>query len=176
MITLGPLGRAVRLPLQRAWWALLRKVYPPAQIRKGPLQLTVMDARPVHDRTSASSTQLVEDALERISTASQGFGELVADHLQLVAFMDVNADFALPYLKTYVTPLRSGKRPSGHMIACQLVWAATVIRLSRDRLQFGRDADDKEIIGAAERAQLRFIQQFPNWEEWAESLHLSGYQ
>jgi hypothetical protein len=122
---------------------------------------------------AAPCTDLVEDALERISTAGQGLGELVPDHIQLIAFMDVKTDFALPYLKTYVTPLKPTVKLSGHMIACQLVWAATVIRLSRDRLQFGRDSADAEVIRAAQAAQLRFIQQFPKWEEWAKALGLS---
>src|SRR5689334_17481067 len=120
MKPIGPVERAVRLPLQRAWWSFLRMFYPPRLVRRGGLRVHVMDARPPRDRVAAPCTDLVEDALERISTAGQGLGELVPDHIQLIAFMDVKTDFALPYLKTYVTPLKPTVKLSGHMIACQL--------------------------------------------------------
>ena len=86
--------------------------------------------------------------------------------------MDVQTDFALPYLKTYVTPLKPGTKRGSHMLACQLVWAASVIRLSRNRLQFSRDMADIDVTRVAQSAQLRFIQQFPEWEEWAKVLDL----
>ena len=119
---------------------------------------------------------MVSEALERLSLAGQGFGELITSHLRLVAFMQPASDFALPYLQIYVLPLTADAKRSSHLMACQLVWAATVVRLCRDRLHFGHAIMDESINQAARNAQLRFLKQFRGWEVWAKALHLDNGQ
>lgn len=172
MKRLSPAQTLLQLPLQRLWWRGLRAAYKPTVVTQGSLAVEVMDARSRAVRREAPALELVEGALRRLAQAGQGFGELTTEHVRLIALMDVSTDFALPHLRTYVSPLSTGSRHSAHMMACQLVWAATVIRLSRDRLHFGRDVNDAETDRAAKGAQRRFLQQFEDWEPWVAALRL----
>jgi hypothetical protein len=60
------------------------------------------------------------------------------------------------------------------MLACKLVWGATIVRLGLNHLSYSSSLPADEVSAAARASQLRFLQQFPGWEPWAEALALGG--
>lgn len=162
----------IQLPAQRLWWRLLGAIYSRVPVHGGSIRVDLLDGRLPARRQAAPLASTLARALELLSFAGQGLIELVPEHVATVAIMDDRTHFAAPYLKTYVMP-DDELTVSPHAVACRLVWAATVIRHARDRLHFGNDVDDREVLEQARHAQLRYLQQFDRWEEWAEALGLS---
>jgi hypothetical protein len=110
--------------------------------------------------------------LSSIKAAKAGFSELVVDHLRFVAAMDVSRGEIQASVRGYVHPFVGPARTNGHALACRLVWVATCIPLERDAAAHRKPFDEGAIIRAANEAQRRFVQQFPNAEEWIEYLEL----
>lgn len=154
-------------------WELGRAILQVSRAKYGDLELAFFDLRSSKERNRDEVRRVLQDALERLSAAKSGFGELIADHLRMVAVMPAPHGRVLFKLKAYVCPFDGAERRSGHYLACRLIWAATTLRLTRDRLAHNLPVDAAAIETAARQAQLRFLQQFEGWEEWSKALDLA---
>jgi hypothetical protein len=114
------------------------------------------------------------EALEMISSARAGFGELVTGHLRLVVVSGTAWDIAAPTARAYITPLGRHSRSNSQYLACRLIWAATWIRLVRDMDAQGRRRDYELVRRAALESQVRFVHQFPDPTEWEQYLRRSA--
>jgi hypothetical protein len=155
------------------FWEIIRAVLQVSRARHGGLELAFFDLRPSGERDRVEVKRQLEDALGRLSAAKGGFGELIADHLRMVAVMRAPRGRVIFNLRAYICPFDGAERTSGHYLACRLIWAATTLRLSRDKLAHDIPIDAAAIDTAARQAQLRFLQQFDGWEEWARALDLA---
>ena len=72
--------------------------------------------------------------------------------------------------RAYVSRFRGPEATNAQCLACQLVWAATFIRLSRDSSARGVKPDLAAIREFALESQLRFVRQFPDSENWSRYL------
>jgi hypothetical protein len=153
-------------------WEVVRALLQVSRAKYGGLELAFFDLRSSGERDRGQARRMLQDALERLSAAKGGFGELIADHLRMVAIMRVPHGRVVFKLRAYVCPFGGAERTSGHYLACKLIWAATTLRLSRDKLAHNLPVDPATIEAAARQAQLRFLQQFDGWEEWAKLLDL----
>jgi len=154
-------------------WEIARALLQVSRARYGDLELAFFDLRPSGERSRSEVRRLLTDALQRLSAAKGGFGELIADHLRMVAVMSAPRGRVLFNLRVYICPFDGAERSSGHYLASRLIWAATTLRLSRDRIAHGLPLDKARIDAATKEAQLRFLQQFEGWEEWARALDLT---
>lgn len=153
-------------------WEIGRAILQVSRAKYGDLELAFFDLRSSKERNRDEVRQVLQDALERLSAAKSGFGELITDHLRMVAVMPAPRGRVLFKLKAYVCPFDGAERKSGHYLACRLIWAATTLRLTRDRLAHNLPVDAAAIEAAARQAQMRFLRQFDGWEEWAKALDL----
>jgi hypothetical protein len=110
------------------------------------------------------------EAMERISVAKGGFGELVGSHLRFVAALNSGKSWVVTYARGYISSFDHVEVENPHVLACRLVWAATVIRLSHDAFAKGNRADLAKFGETAHDAQLRFVRQFPDAERWVDYL------
>lgn len=140
------------------------------RVRVNDLELEVIDVRPPGHRNVGELRNALADALTRISVARAGFGELVASHLRIVAAMHVSRELVIPRQRAYVCRFDGAEPTNGHYLACLLIWAATSIRLARDNEAYQVVLDKAAIRRASQEAQLRFLKQFPGWEEWATAF------
>ena len=129
-----------------------------------------MDLRRAGRQDSADLDACVADALVRISSVKQGFGELVADHIAIIAVANGGQDTAFPGIRALLLNIEG--LSSGHLLACKLIWGATALRVGHNQLSFSDGLEENAISAAAKREQLRFLQQFPGWESWAEKLEI----
>lgn len=164
------IGSPLRRGLQRFWLGFLTRVFPLRRIRRGELELAVMDLRLGGGQDSADLDAYIADALVRLSSVKQGFGELVADHIAIVALVREGRDTAFPDMR--MLHLSTEGLTGGHMMACKLIWGATAIRVGHNQLSFSSSMKESVVGAAAKREQLRFVQQFPDWEPWAKALEL----
>jgi hypothetical protein len=156
---------------ERGWWRLLARVYGGKPARGGSLELATIDVRPRTERLEHNLTVATSRALERISDARGGFGELVASHLRVVAAMpDYTETRVHPNVAAYLCPFSGAERTSAHLWASHLVWAATVSRLARDAMQARGGWREPRIRQAAWDAQVRFLCQFEDSEGWIQYL------
>lgn len=154
-------------------WEIARALFQVSRARNGDLELAFFDLRPSGERDRDEVRHLLTNALERLSAAKGGFGELIADHLRMVAVMPTPRGRVVFKLRAYICPFDGAERGSGHYLACRLIWAATTLRLSRDRIAHNLPLDRAAMDTAAKEAQLRFLRQFEGWEEWAKALDLA---
>jgi hypothetical protein len=134
----------------------------------GGLQL--LDVRGASDEDEEYLRRSLAEALEMISSARAGFGELVTGHLRLVVVSGTSWDVAASRARAYITPFGPHSRANSQYLACRLIWAATWIRLARDMNAQGRRRDYELIENAAMKAQVRFVQQFPEPAQWEQYL------
>ena len=151
---------------------MLRRLYRARRVQASDLELEILDARPPGRRNVPELKAVVADALERISAAKGGFGELVTSHLRTLAAMEVSRELVIPRQQAYVCRFDGAERSNGHYLACLLIWAATSIRLARNSTAYRIPMDKSAIKKASQEAQLRFLKQFPGWEEWVKALNL----
>lgn len=156
----------MRSLIERVYWWLAKRVYQTKRI--GGIEFVYIDAD--GHRPAAELEMALAEALSLISAARGGFGELVVSHLWLVAAVQVPSVYALHSVRAYVSPFRGHEATNSQYLACQLVWAATFIRLSRDVLARGDVLNKTVIRRASYEAQKRFLEQLPNSEEWIDYL------
>jgi hypothetical protein len=137
----------------------------------GGLQL--LDVRGASEEDEAYLVGCFVEALEMISAARAGFGELVTGHLRLVVVSGTAWDIAAPMARAYITPFGRHSRSNSQYLACRLIWAATWIRLVRDMDAQGRRRDYEFVQRAALESQVRFVQQFSDPAEWEQYLRRS---
>ena len=163
---------AIRAWIEKGyWWWMLRTS---TTIRMHGLSFVYISSKddcPAHEIQRA-----LADALDRISKAKGGFGELVTSHLRFVAALDAPQSAVVYYARGYVSPFPSIECRNPHFLACRLIWAATYVRLSQDALGHERPRDLEAIRQASYEAQVRFTKQFADAQEWIEYLekHPSG--
>jgi hypothetical protein len=163
---MGRVRSFVQLPFQRGVWWLAKRFYQVQSI-KG---IEFMDMRPDRRADGHEVLELIGQAIDWISTAKAGFGELVTSHLRLVVAMPSDSERALPTVRIYVSPFEGHERRNSQYLACRLIWAATYIRLARDADARRSPRDEVAIQRACYDAQVRFAKQFEGWEEWVEYL------
>lgn len=156
-------------PFQRPLWWLARRIYRVETV--GPFEFIDMRAARSGDHDELVRTLGEADAIIRLANA--GFPELVADHLKLVAAMDIPRGHIQANVRGYVHPFTGPTRNNPYVLACRLVWVATCLRLERDAAAYGRRFNEARIVEACEEAQRRFVRQFPNADEWIEYLEHS---
>lgn len=140
-------------------------------ISHGTMSIRLYDLRP-RRRKAEDLRPVLREALRWIATAGSGFPELVSDHLKTIVAADVPSDRVLHRLQAYLTRFDAPKNDDARFLATQLVWVATSSRLARDQEAHRDNPDTSAIAAAARAAQLRFVQRFPDWERWADSLRL----
>jgi hypothetical protein len=129
-----------------------------------------------NDRPAAEIRAALADALEQISVARGGFGELVGSHLKFVVALNTQDARVLRYARGYVTSFPTLEIINPHYLACRLIWAATYVRLVHDMIVHRLTIDLRQVREASRTAQLRFIGQFPDAAEWRAYLerHVDG--
>lgn len=164
------LGEWLRRFLTAPWPLIFREAWYDRNAKWGDLQLMFMDIRksPNHDPHTLEKT--LTDALERLSIAGQGFGELVTSHLLMVVATDyVGQAYVLPS-RVWASTFQDRSRTDGHILACMLIWAATSIRLARDAKAAGQPLKRISVRNACWNAQQRFLRQFDDAEMWIDYM------
>jgi hypothetical protein len=139
----------------------------------GDLKLRVVDLRPPPERAPDSVVAQVSAALQLISEAKQGFGELVADHLkQVIVAKGVRVLSVNP--PAYWESFDWEDSVDPHRVACMLIWAATAIRLYRDARRFRHRIGDSHVEDVCWEAQERFLKQFPDGDWWIKRMRPKG--
>ena len=133
--------------------------------RSGTLTLKVMDLRPKDSYDPPALVLIVSRALNQLSLAGQGCAGLVVDHVQRVVAADRIRTLAIKQAE-YWDNFTSHEARNPHYLACQLLWAATAIRLYRDGLASHKRPERRLVREACWAAQKRFLEQFPDAEEW----------
>jgi hypothetical protein len=136
------------------------------------LSIDLLDLRPPAERDPEGLRPVLKDALQRLSMAKGGFGELVTSHLKMIVAARISPERILHKQRTYVCRFEGDERRDGHYLACLLIWAAVSGRLARDQEAYRPTPNQSAISTAAQEAQLRFLKQFPDWEHWADLLDL----
>ena len=135
------------------------------------LKLMVIDARPIAQRNLAQLVDTVSDALRRLSLARQGFGELVTSHLRAVIAVDSRHDDGASWAaRAYGSRFDGPEATNSHLLACNLIWAATTVRLTRDAEYRKEPLDRARLNRACTEAQRRFVEQFDDAAEWITYL------
>ena len=156
----------------KLFWAILTGRSKIEAVRAGDLQVDFLDLRGPREREPADLKPVLRDALQRLSDAKGGFGELVTAHLRLVVAANVPKERVLHQQRAYVCRFDGDAARDGLYFACLLIWAAVSSRLARDQEAYRTTPDRAAIRQAAQDAQLRFIKQHPDWEHWADVLQL----
>ena len=159
---ISPIMRALHIGF---WW-LATRLYP-TQVVKG-LRLVVVTALPPDAIAAIQAT--LGGAMDDIAHAQGGFGELVGSHLRLVAVLGDRHSYASPAVRAYISSFKGHERTSARYLACQLVWAATFVRLSRDARAFGTGTGNATIRRAAYDSQILYVSQFDDGPEWVRYL------
>lgn len=158
------------LLLQAPWLRLLREAVAEREATAGSLRLKFMDVRraPRHDPDALKA--VLTEALERLSAARNGFGELVVDHLRLVVAADhVEKHYDLG-ASAWGSRFQGRERYDAHYLACHLIWAATAVRLARDAAHAKQSFDRARVRAACWEAQKRYLGQFADAEDWIEYM------
>jgi hypothetical protein len=161
-------GRFTEYTFTALYWTAQR-LLPTVQV--GGLKL--LDLRGVDANKEFELIDMLARAMTMIAEAKGGFGELVTGHLRLVVASSLSWDLASPMARAYITPFGRYSRQNAQYLACRLIWAATYIRLARDVDAASRVRNDLAIMDAALEAQVRFVNQFPDPEEWESYLRRS---
>ena len=161
------LKEVVRAP----WPLLVQEAWLNRSATAGSLRLPFMDLRRPPQRDPAGLERVLTEALERLSRAGQGFGELVTSHVRLVVAVDHVVQAYVLSSRAWGSTFQDPSRTNGHILACKLVWAAAAIRLARDAKAFGRAMDRDAIRDACWQAQQRYLRQFPDAEEWIDYMN-----
>jgi hypothetical protein len=163
-----PDERNILIPgwLEKAYWWAAKRMY--GIHRVGDIDLLFMSAD--NQRTAADIEIVLTRSLNLISAAKGGFGELVTSHLKLVVAVDAGQPYVSRHARAYVSHFHGPEATNGQYLACQLIWAATFIRLSRDAVAHRVKPDLVAIREFALASQLRFVRQFPESDTWSSYL------
>jgi hypothetical protein len=142
----------------------------------GDLRLTVIDARPKARRNLPQLIEVVTGALKLLSSARQGFGELVTSHLHSVLAVPPGRTGASWPARAYGSTFEGPESRNSQYLACILVRSATIVRVRRDSASTGTHLDERQLSKACDDAQRRFLEQFPNVDEWLSYMGLDGPQ
>ena len=157
------------------WVAVVRAALPgtTGEASYGTLSLQVFDLRP---RTTRDLPQLIAhitQALRRLSAAGEGFGELVTSHLRgVVATPPGGRVGAVWSARGYLSTFEGPEAKSAHLLACNLIWAATVIRLSRDLERPGAQPNEEQLKHTCARVLRRFLVRFDDADKWISYFKL----
>jgi hypothetical protein len=160
--------------LTAPWTLIASEAWRDRYATAGDLRLQFMDLRKPPRRDPGRLQSVLGDALERLSHAGQGFGELVTSHLRMVVAVDHVAQAYILSSSAWGSTFQDQSRTNGHILACKLIWAATSIRLARDAKRAGRPLNTVAIRDAAWEAQQRFLHQFGDAEEWIAYMQPEG--
>jgi hypothetical protein len=127
--------------------------------------LLFMDLRTDRFRDTQQLEIALQEAVDHIAAAKAGFGELVTSYLRQVVATDFQESVS-PFAQTYYTTFPAVDRRNTVLLACNLVWAATIIRTMRNQPIWRRRAYWAQAHLHAREARLRFVRQFPNPDEW----------
>ena len=152
------------------WHQVVREAWAERTATSGSLSLRFMDIRGRYHRDPARLEAVLSTALGKLSQAGQGFGELVTSHLVLVVASDRLRRHYIISKRVWASRFQDAARTDAHMLACQLIWAATAIRLARDTRQAGQALDRATIRQRCWDAQRRFLSAFDDAEEWIEHM------
>jgi hypothetical protein len=162
--------RVLRPSVLRTWWSELDHE---RLATFGELSLRVIDLRSGADRNPERVTTQVSAALQLISAAGQGFGELVVDHLhQVLVAPGIHHISVKP--PVYWGTSACLESDDAEYIACELIWVATAIRLYRDAKKTGRRANAAKVADACWQAQERFLGTLPDASWWIQRLRPRG--
>jgi hypothetical protein len=156
--------------LHTAYWWLRTRTHKIARL--GNIDILFLGAD--GELSSEAILSIVKRALEEISAAKAGFGELVESHLQFVAARKVDGSFAMPEVRGFVSSFSGREGDDPLYLAARLVWASTYIRLWRDATASGRSANRDGVRTAAHEAQIRFLNRFPGSESLIAYLQRHG--
>ena len=157
--------------LERAWWRVLARCYGTTVVQAGTLQLRTLDTRSRLERIEHAVEPVTREALQRISAARGGFGELVTSHLRIVAIMPGPPEGRVHAgIGAYVTSFTGAERTNAHHWAAQLIWAATIVRLTHNAVHARRAWREPGIRQAAWEAQVRFLRSFEGGDVWVSSM------
>jgi len=153
--------------LERPLWFVVKRFFPPRRI--GDIDFVYIDAE--GNRSEEAIAEVLKKALQFVSLAKGGFGELVTSHLRLVIAVPVRS-YTSPNLRALVTSFEGQEGTHSQYLACQLVWAATYIRLAHDADAHHKRLDRPAARRTAFESELRFVKLLPNAEEWERYLRL----
>lgn len=122
------------------------------------------------DRSEAEILDTLTHALQLISAAKGGFGELVTSHLRMVGASKVPRPYVSPKMRAYITSFSGNEGDNSQYLACTLVWAATYLRLALDAIEYKKAFDREALHRASFDAQLRFVRQLDDGDEWSRYL------
>jgi len=152
--------------LERLYWRWVLVTEPQVSIRG--LRFVYLSAE--HNRSQDALARVLEEAMERISVAKGGFGELVGSHLRFIAAINAPRSWIATSARGYISTFPDMEVDNPHYLACRIVWAATFVRLSHDHPgKMGTNHRDA-INRAAYEAQVRFVDQFPDSDKWTAYL------
>src|SRR5688572_29076908 len=118
-MTLKQLVSSTARLLRAPWLLIAHEAWLDRRAQAGDLRLRVMDFRGSGSRHPDALTAVVRNALERLSAARQGFGELVTSHLHTVIAVDERTRAIWVKERVYASQFHGPERNSGHYLACQ---------------------------------------------------------
>jgi hypothetical protein len=95
-----------------------------------------------------------------VRAAGNGYPELVTDHLRRVVAFDSPLETASPYAQAFNTGFRASDRRDPIQFAAKLVWAATYIRVMRNRPWWRRFQHKRTARAAADKVTSQFLARF----------------
>jgi carbohydrate-binding DOMON domain-containing protein len=113
---------------------------------------------------------VLEQALERVAVAGDSYRRVVKDNLRFVAAANVSNDYVSVPAQGYVSAFRHSEAISPHYLASNLVWAAEFIRVGRSTRAESPSNNRLAAYAAAKNSQLRFVREFPDFEQWVEYI------
>jgi hypothetical protein len=160
------LAAPVRRSLERAYWWWMLRTSRVADV--DGLRFIFIGSRDGAGREACR--EVLAEAVATIRAGGGGFGELVLSHLRFVAAVDHPTGWVAVSAKGFVCPFGRRIVESSRLLACRLVWAATVVRLARDAMASAEAPSPQALARAAEEVQQRFLSQFPASESWTQYL------
>jgi hypothetical protein len=155
---------------ERAFWWIVRRVCKVQRV--GGLEF--VDLRSRLEPPTERILEALRVALDQVALAGRPFQELVSSHLRFVVATRVTRGNAFPLARALSIRFAERELTNRHYLACELVWAATYIQLSRESMDSGQRVDKAAIRRAAFEQKVRFVNQFPDAAEWEAYLQLQG--
>lgn len=151
-------------PLQGVIWWIVLRIFDVENV--GELQ--VIDLRD-DQNNHPLLVQRLGEAQDWIRKRRGGFPELVFSHIDTVIAIEQD-NTAVPKRRLFVTAFKEAEQDTSFYLACQLVWAATFIRLQRDSTMFKLRRPKQSMRQKAIDEQVRFASHFPDAEGWVRKL------
>ena len=110
----------------------------------------------------------LSEALAKVRLAGDGYLALVTDHLRRVVALDSAIETASPFAESFNAGFRASDRRDSSLLAGKLVWAATYIRVMRDRPWWKRSRYSRQAHQAAEEMLGRFFERLGEGDRTGE--------